>query len=475
MTWLERFFYLLYPSLLLHTSPWRDLWENETRNRFVRFIRIYFLLMIFIYSGYYFFLDLPSDKNNLDDWFTFRFSIAGICALAAIFYFNTAWHHPIFYKVPAAVVMWIAIYYQTVVTTWEGQAEYFFYPFGFIVFSVLVLRPCMLYSILFSTSLLVAQYPLFQQIELSNTTLWSAYFLTVAFVVIPRISDVDDVRYFVAQQDMLARQKMLVELKVDFNNKIRSFFPKVIFERIDHYIGERRMTAFHAIDQVLRPKNQEVVCIFSDIRGFTQSSKNLSSFVRQGVIPNVRLCTDAIEEYKGIPRKVGDLIFAYFDDPNMSMNVFRALAAGIKTVDVNCEHNKATGDQIVIQRYVLISAGKAIVGNLGGSDSSIEVTALGSPVNFLSRVDEITKHPSFLEVAVESDLVLCGRTVELLNNLKIDLQIKRLDLKEMGIVIRDFEETRYLWLLPSSEHNRNAILEPYTYLKDRYSKAILHV
>ena len=66
---------------------------------------------------------------------------------------------------------------------------------------------------------------------------------------------------------------------------------------------------------------------------------------------------------------------------------------------------------------MLIANGDAIVGNLGGYDSSIEITALGSPVNLLSRIDEITKLPRFREVVRESDLVFCPTTAHLFGSL----------------------------------------------------------
>ena len=48
---------------------------------------------------------------------------------------------------------------------------------------------------------------------------------------------------------------------------------------------------------------------------------------------------------------------------------------------------------------MLIANGDAIVGNLGGYGSPVETAALGSPVNLLSRIDEITKLPRFREVS----------------------------------------------------------------------------
>ena len=177
----------------------------------------------------------------------------------------------------------------------------------------------------------------------------------------------------------------------------------------------------------------------------------------EGVIPNVRRCNTVIEKYHGIPRKIGDLIFAYYDDTNPYINLIHCISSGLEIADANKRFNEHQPLETRIRRHVLVANGDAIVGNLGGYDSSIEITALGSPVNLLSRIDEITKLPKFKELVRESDLVICPMTAQLLGHLALGCTIVPLDLQHIGAQIRDFEEMTTLWLLPATPDNQSKI------------------
>jgi class 3 adenylate cyclase len=119
----------------------------------------------------------------------------------------------------------------------------------------------------------------------------------------------------------------------------------------------------------------------------------------------------------------------------------------------------ATSATVKIRRYILISSGEAMVGNFGGLDSSIEITALGSPVNFLSRVDELTKAPEIKSRIQHGDLILCAPTVNLLRELGAPLEFEELNLKDIGLTLRDFPETHLLYRLAPSDENYELLLE----------------
>jgi hypothetical protein len=106
---------------------------------------------------------------------------------------------------------------------------------------------------------------------------------------------------------------------------------------------------------------------------------------------------------------------------------------------------------------------------------SIEITALGSPVNLLSRIDEITKLARFKERVKETDLVLCPTTAQLLAHLALGCTIEPLRIQDFGATIRDFEEMDTLWLLPATSENRSIIDSAQEYVEVNYERLARHV
>jgi class 3 adenylate cyclase len=210
----------------------------------------------------------------------------------------------------------------------------------------------------------------------------------------------------------------------------------------------------------LRPRKQNIACLFSDIRGFTEGSKDLDAFIRDSVLPNVKESTNAIEIYGGIPRKIGDLIFAYFDHKSTHLNLIRSILAGLEIARINEDQN-ADPSNPNIERYILISTGEAIVGNIGGFDSSVEITALGSPVNYLSRVDELTKHPKLRELLASSDLIICNTSLTLLHEIDVFPNVTSIDLSELGLSIRNFHEQTIIHTMRPTTENRQLFSDLY--------------
>ena len=174
----------------------------------------------------------------------------------------------------------------------------------------------------------------------------------------------------------------------------------------------------------------------------------------------MKAASERIEKFEGIPRKIGDLIFAYFDDNSINLNVLRSVLVGIELSQMNRAFNE-TVSTVEIKRYILISSGEAIVGNLGGIDSSVEITALGSPVNFLSRLDDATKDPRLSKVLEPGDLVMSESTADVLRGMDNRLQLSGYSLSELGIEIRDFPETRNIFVMKPSEKNLLLLEELY--------------
>ena len=256
-----------------------------------------------------------------------------------------------------------------------------------------------------------------------------------------------ELKYFRANQENIENQKRIIELNIEFADRIRAFLPKEISSRLFRYVDVQRMTILQAIEEVLRPRHRDIACLFSDIRGFTRATQGIGdTYLDDGVIPNVKQCTEAVERSGGIPRKIGDLLFAYFDAPDPHANLVRCLKAAMEIIQVNSDFNASRPEKDPINRYVLMTSGEAIVGNLGGFDSSIEITALGNPVNFLSRIDEATKQPALRKMISNKHIVIDERTARALMAIVPGFEPEALRLKDLGVTIRDFESVDHLFL-----------------------------
>jgi class 3 adenylate cyclase len=277
-------------------------------------------------------------------------------------------------------------------------------------------------------------------------------------VAVFRSGYVADIRNFLLNQENIAAQRKIIELNIEFTDRVRAFIPKVIADRLEAFVERERMTVLQASVEVLRPRKCDVACLFSDIRGFTQSSKErLEEFVDRSVIPEVKTCSDTVERRLGIPRKIGDLVFVYWDDPSVVKNALRAVISGMEIARTNEDMN-ATVSRVSIRRYILISTGDAIVGNIGGLDSSIEITALGTPVNFLSRLDEATKHPAVATFLQPNDILVCARTMGILRHAGSDVEASAIDLRAQGVSIRDFPEAGVVYSIKATDVNYARLL-----------------
>lgn len=338
-------------------------------------------------------------------------------------------------------------YWQARSALWYGDSLYL-YAFAFIVINAGALRASALNSLLFAGFTLATQFPYLYQTGVSHPLLHSAAAVTLVFVYISRSTFGDEIKYYLSNQQNAEAQKNAIEMTIEFNDRIRALLPREVSRRLDYFLSVRGWTVLQAMDEVLQPQTKEITCIFSDIRGYTKGTKNTDGFIADGVLPNVRACTSSIEDNNGIPRKIGDLIFAYFDDDNKYTNLIRCLRAGSALIRTNQEFNQATSNAIEIERHVLIASGAAVVGNLGGLDSSVEITALGSPVNYLARVDELTKSPELASVISEPALVLCEQTKSLLDQLELPIETTCFALAKNNLQIRDFDESTNLWIMP---------------------------
>ncbi len=455
--WVDRILAWLFPTLILQGTPWRRLWIEKERAEFLRIARVLYPLIAIAYVLHFYLFDQPMKLQPMEHWHYFRMSMAGLAVATWLLYLSPAFTNTKSYKLPALISGAVICYFQARVSVWYEGSVYF-YAFGFVIVSSITLRLGIAQSLLYATSLFALQWPSFIEARLEVPLLYSAAVISLIFIVLARSTYGTEVRYFKAAQENVENQKQIIELNIEFTDRLRAFLPREISRRLFGYVENQRMTILQAIEEVLRPRHKEIACLFSDIRGFTKSTQNGSSFVDDGVIPNVRKCAQVVEDHGGVPRKVGDLIFAYFDNSDFDTNLRRCISAAIDLVNANEAFNEANSSDNQIRRNVLVASGSAVVGNLGGFDSSIEITALGNPVNLLSRLDELVKHPLIRNRIGTQDIVVDDKTATVLQELSnSQLPLRPLRLADFGVLIRDFESIPTVWLLTANREAKQLI------------------
>ncbi len=442
----------VFPQTLLEATPWQQTWDDKERHDFIGVARVFFPLAAALYVAHYFLFDKPMGLEPLRSWLLFRLSMATVALAALAFYLSplSRFHY---YRVPAVLALLLFCYSQAEVTVIYPDAPWM-YCFLFVGISTLVLRASVLASVFFVLSAFVLQWSALIATGIPTPTLLSAAFVTLILIIASRGGYVADIRYFLLTQQNTDSQRRNIELNIEFTDRIKSFIPGEIAKRLDSHLQSGDMTVLQAIDEVLRPRKKNVACLFSDIRGFTEASKNLEQFVGELVLPNVKACTSAIDDNGGVPRKIGDLIFAYFDGGSPHLNLLRSLRAGFQIAEINQSQNLGSTEGEKITRYILIATGEAYVGNVGGFDSSVEITALGSPVNLLSRIDEITKNPKISVLLQSGDIVLSSSAHSMLMQLGLRPSGKKLHLHDLGVTVRNFSDEKFIFVMSPNESNR---------------------
>lgn len=462
---LERLPYSVFPTLRLEGTPWYGLWLERERASVLINTRTALLFTGASYVLHYFFIDHPLGLTNDFRWPLYRFGLAALAIAGALLCAWPAFRRRGPYRLPLLVVGTVASVAQAWSMTWYPGVPYV-YAFLIPVMTALMLADSQFRSTVWLCFVHALQTPAFSRTDVEPHLLWSAFIASVVVVIIFRSRMVIEIDSFLAQQDRLETQKKLIESEMELNREIRSFLPREVYACVQYEMRTHRKTVLQAMDEGLRPRVRTVACVFSDIRGFTQKSKDLAGYLANGALPNIRDCTEIIEEHRGISRLIGDLIFAYFDGTSAKENVQNAIRSGMLLARRTHEWNLLQPPQNRIHRHVLISYGEALVGNIGGLDSSREIKALGTPVNILARIDALTKDPGLAPYLSPDALILTRAASEHVRVHLPEVKLREINLAELGLSIRDFPEETSLYLaFPDSvedEHSRTLRLLPAT-------------
>src|SRR3989344_5948637 len=284
--------------------------------------------------------------------------------------------------------------------------------FAFILFSALIIVLCfvfiprMLWSIIISLLLLIV-------LVIVMTLGWEQGF--VVLVLYPLLSGFLSLisqilyRYFGSES---SRREM------------RALFGKyVASEVLDEILQNPK-------EVKLGGEEREVTVLFSDIRGFTTLSENMSPKELTDFMNRYLSCmTDIVLKNKGVVDKyIGDAIMAFWGAPlSNPLHSRDALRTALEMADNLDKFNLESTilNLPAIEIGVGLNSGNVVAGNMG-SEQRMSYTIMGDSVNLASRLEGITKLYGVRVVA--SEYVLSGSTPE--------------EFSRQGILIREIDRVR---------------------------------
>ena len=431
------------PSRLFDGCPWRGIWEARERSLVVVMCKISLILGSLAYAAHYIFFDRVQELHPLQFWLYFRVAMGCLLLAAALLYASPLIYRlGRFYRFPGALVMWAIAYTQALVSHWYS-ADAWAFCFVFVLVSLLILRMGVLASLGYIVLVVTSIWSPLRQAGLPDSYLTSGLVVTLALLIAFQSVHHYSIRRFLQEQESLRQQREVIELRMVIADQIRLLIPKVIAKRIERLVAESGLGVRRAMSQALQPEQKQVVCLHTDIRGYTRSVEQSDEFLERAVIPEITLMNKIIDDLDGVPRKIGDLLFAYFDESDQQKNALRGLLAAINLSLISQSVNQST-DSPPIRRYFLLVCGAAWVGNMGGNDSSVEITALGSPVNLAARLDELTKHDAFQHRVQLGDIVMSEKMYGLLQGQIPNLVSALINLSDLGLAVRNFPQVQQL-------------------------------
>ena len=126
-----------------------------------------------------------------------------------------------------------------------------------------------------------SQWPSFLQSGISKPTVVSGVVATLMFISITRSKYLSDIRFFLASQQNIDSQRRMIEMNVDFTDRIRAFLPREISTRLTERLSDNRHTVLQAVDEILTPSQRPVACLFSDIERVHSSNEEFECISRR--------------------------------------------------------------------------------------------------------------------------------------------------------------------------------------------------
>lgn len=176
---------------------------------------------------------------------------------------------------------------------------------------------------------------------------------------------------------------------------------KLSNQTLEKYVGTSvtEHATKKALQSELGGELRRVYVLFSDVRGFTHMTEQLKPEETVEILNKMFTAMEEVITQNGgdINKYIGDAIFAYFRRPygNEGEAAKMVLRTAMRMHDrfelLNQSFKVAYSQEIKIGLGIGITAGEAIVGNLG-SANRMEFTLIGDTVNMASRLCGVAKH-----------------------------------------------------------------------------------
>lgn len=183
----------------------------------------------------------------------------------------------------------------------------------------------------------------------------------------------------------LTKAKKELEIR---NNFIRKAFGSFMSDEIVTELLEAKT------ELKLGGEERRITILFSDLRNFTTLSERFSADKIVAALNNYYgKMVDVIEKYNGtVDSFIGDAIMVVFGAPySGDDDAYRAIVCALEmqaSMPVVNEMNRNSGLP-ELEMGIGINTGCAIVGNIG-SQKRMQYSAIGSPVNLASRIQDLT-------------------------------------------------------------------------------------
>ncbi len=235
-----------------------------------------------------------------------------------------------------------------------------------------------------------------------------------------------------------------------------------LYQTFAHYVSPSVIQELTRAEQLptLRGEDYEVSLLFSDIRGFTNLSEQLSAQQLSEILNRYFTpMTQIVLDHQGtFDKYIGDALMAFWNAPlPVPQHPLQAVRAALAMLDVlpvlNVELSRTYGHTLRIG--IAVHTGSARVGNMG-SAALFDYTALGANVNLASRMVSLTR---YYGVA----LLVSETVVPALEEDYYCLEIDRVQVRGLRRVI-----TLYTPLSPHQATERHLELRSYEHARHFY-------
>ena len=221
---------------------------------------------------------------------------------------------------------------------------------------------------------------------------------------------------------------------IELRAKVREYNIK---KRLKQFVSEQILAELQRKGRSISPRKQKVSILFSDIRGFSEMSREMSPQELCDILNSYYFSPldNIIFEYNGtLDKHIGDSIMGVFGAPiSYGDDAARAVMSAIKMREKMAEINKnlsPTGRKISIG--IGISTGEVMAG-IFGSHRKKEYTVFGSPVNLASRLEHL---------AEEDQILICDETYREVRNVVEVEKMNPFNVKGMEREISTFNVLR---------------------------------